>query len=68
MQKSLKRRQAGKLGSVRKLQRSRFYGIARNADTVTLEKSAWDVPESMPFGNDIVVPIRANEQIEWKVK
>ncbi|EMI4392755.1 dihydroorotase [Vibrio parahaemolyticus] len=45
-----------------------FYGIARNADTVTLEKSAWDVPESMPFGNDIVVPIRANEQIEWKVK
>ncbi|MDW2372995.1 dihydroorotase, partial [Vibrio sp. 1078-1] len=35
---------------------------------VTLEKSAWDVPESMPFGNDIVVPIRANEQIEWKVK
>ncbi|PLX65165.1 MAG: dihydroorotase, partial [Vibrio alginolyticus] len=45
-----------------------FYGIARNTDTVTLEKSAWDVPETMPFGNDIVVPIRANEQIEWKVK
>ncbi|PFG57862.1 dihydroorotase [Vibrio sp. ES.051] len=45
-----------------------FYGIARNTDTVTLEKSAWDVPESMPFGNDIVMPIRANQQIEWKIK
>ncbi|MGP8306030.1 dihydroorotase [Vibrio sp. YIC-376] len=45
-----------------------FYGIARNEDTVTLEKASWDVPESMPFGKDIVVPIRANEQIEWKVK
>ncbi|MGY0615014.1 dihydroorotase [Vibrio sp. FJH11] len=45
-----------------------FYGIARNEDTVTLEKASWDVPETMPFGNDIVVPIRANEQIEWQVK
>ncbi len=45
-----------------------FYGIARNTDTITLEKAAWDVPETMPFGNDIVVPIRANEQIEWQVK
>ncbi|HDM8055833.1 dihydroorotase [Vibrio harveyi] len=45
-----------------------FYGIARNSDTVTLEKAAWDVPETMPFGSDIVVPIRANEKIEWEVK
>ncbi|MFV0575904.1 MAG: dihydroorotase [Vibrio sp.] len=45
-----------------------FYGIARNTETVTLEKSAWDVPATMPFGNDVVVPIRANEKIEWIVK
>ncbi|BBM67119.1 dihydroorotase [Vibrio alfacsensis] len=45
-----------------------FYGMPRNTDTVTLEKSAWAVPETMPFGNDIVVPIRANENIEWEVK
>ncbi|MGR5238529.1 dihydroorotase [Vibrio alfacsensis] len=45
-----------------------FYGIARNTDTVTLEKTSWDVPETMPFGNDIVVPIRANDNIEWEVK
>ncbi|WP_417880931.1 dihydroorotase [Vibrio sp.] len=45
-----------------------FYGIARNSDSITLEKSAWDVPATMPFGEDVVVPIRANEQIEWQVK
>ncbi len=45
-----------------------FYGLPRNTDTVTLVKESWDVPETMPFGNDIVVPVRAGEQIKWKVK
>ncbi|WP_104402721.1 dihydroorotase [Vibrio penaeicida] len=44
-----------------------FYGLPRNQDTVTLVKESWDVAETMPFGSDIVVPIRAGEQIEWKV-
>ncbi|CAM4381327.1 dihydroorotase [Vibrio agarivorans] len=45
-----------------------FYGIERNSDTVTLTKQAWPVAESMPFGNDVVVPIRAGEEIQWTVK
>ncbi|OEF25273.1 dihydroorotase [Vibrio rumoiensis] len=45
-----------------------FYNLARNSDTITIEKSAWNVPATMPFGDDVVVPIRANEQIEWAVK
>ncbi|MBD1558772.1 dihydroorotase [Vibrio sp. S9_S30] len=45
-----------------------FYGLPRNQDTITLVKESWEVSESMPFGSDIVVPIRAGEQIEWKVK
>ncbi|CAH0530063.1 dihydroorotase [Vibrio hippocampi] len=45
-----------------------FYGLARNADTVTLEKEEWSVPDTMPFGQDIVVPIRGGETIGWKVK
>ncbi|MDN3611863.1 dihydroorotase [Vibrio ostreicida] len=44
-----------------------FYGLARNEDTVTLIKHAWPVAETMPFGHDIVVPIRAGEMIEWRV-
>ncbi|MBE4619929.1 dihydroorotase [Vibrio navarrensis] len=45
-----------------------FYALPRNADTVTLTKQAWSVPASMPFGGDEVVPIRANEKIEWTVQ
>ncbi|GAB2647667.1 dihydroorotase [Vibrio panuliri] len=45
-----------------------FYGLPRNADTVTLSKESWDVPASMPFGDDIVVPIKAGEQVTWTVK
>ncbi|PJC87347.1 dihydroorotase [Vibrio sp. HA2012] len=45
-----------------------FYGLPRNRDSVTLVQEAWPVPESMPFGSDIVVPIRAGESIRWKIK
>lgn len=45
-----------------------FYGQPRNADTVTLTKQAWTVPTTMPFGSDIVVPIKAGEEITWSVK
>ncbi len=45
-----------------------FYNLPRNGDTVTLEKSAWDVPETLTFGKDKVVPIKAGEQIAWKVQ
>lgn len=45
-----------------------FYGLPRNSDTVTLTKQAWDVPASMPFGGETVVPIRAGEAVQWTVK
>lgn len=45
-----------------------FYGLPRNTDRVTLVKESWDVPDSYPLGDETVVPIRAGEQISWKVK
>ncbi|MGF1767925.1 dihydroorotase [Enterovibrio makurazakiensis] len=45
-----------------------FYGMPRNSDTVTLTKEEWAVPATMPFGSDVVVPIRAGENITWTVK
>ncbi|HAS63368.1 MAG TPA: dihydroorotase, partial [Vibrio sp.] len=45
-----------------------FYGVPRNADTVTLTKEEWAVPATMPFGADIVVPIKAGEKVTWTVK
>ncbi len=45
-----------------------FYNLPRNSDTIELVKETWNVAETMPFGSDIVVPIRGGESIEWKVK
>lgn len=44
-----------------------FYGLPRNSDSITLEKSDWQVPETLNFGSDVVVPVKANESITWKV-
>lgn len=44
-----------------------FYGLPRNMDTITLEKSDWNVPADYPLGNNSVVPMRAGEQIHWRL-
>ncbi|WP_285163346.1 dihydroorotase [Shewanella goraebulensis] len=46
-----------------------FYGLPRNAGTVTLVKEEWTVPEQiiLPNGNPIV-PFFAGETVNWKVK
>ncbi|KKE80932.1 dihydroorotase [Pseudoalteromonas luteoviolacea S4047-1] len=44
-----------------------FYGLPRNQDTITLEKSPWQVPESYPLGDTNVVPIKAGSTIDWQV-
>lgn len=45
-----------------------FYGLPRNKDKITLHKEEWKVAETLNFGNDVVVPVKANETISWKVK
>ncbi len=45
-----------------------FYGLPRNRDTITLVKEDWQVPAEMPFGNDIIVPLRAGETLRWKLE
>jgi dihydroorotase len=44
-----------------------FYGLPRNSDTVTLRKEEWLVPEALPFGADTLVPLRAGENLRWKL-
>jgi dihydroorotase len=44
-----------------------FYGLPRNADTVTLNEQAWAVPDALSFGRDDLIPIRGNEEISWAV-
>lgn len=45
-----------------------FYGLPRNTDQITLIKDAWQVPAEMPFGSDIIVPLRAGETLRWKLR
>jgi dihydroorotase len=44
-----------------------FYGLPRNKDKITLEKSSWLVPNELPLGDDSLVPLRAGQQIHWKL-
>ena len=44
-----------------------FYGLPRNADTITLVRESWTVPADYPFGTDALVPLRAGETVRWQV-
>jgi dihydroorotase len=44
-----------------------FYGLPRNAGTVTLRREEWPVPPAYAFGGDVVVPMRANERLRWRM-
>lgn len=43
-----------------------FYGLPRNSDKITLEKSDWLVPDSYSFADQKLIPLRAGESIHWK--
>ncbi|MCE1181896.1 MAG: dihydroorotase [Rhodocyclales bacterium] len=45
-----------------------WYGLPRNADTVTLVKEDWVVPASYAYlSTDDIVPLRAGETLGWKM-
>ena len=44
-----------------------FYHLPRNTDKITLRKEEWLVPESIPFADDVLVPLRAGQAIAWKL-
>jgi dihydroorotase len=44
-----------------------FYGLEPNRDTITLVREAWQVPETLDFGGEALVPLRAGETIPWKL-
>ena len=44
-----------------------FYGLPRNTDRITLERTAWTVPTDLPFGAERLVPMRAGEALPWRL-
>lgn len=45
-----------------------FYGLPRNADSVTLEKTDWQVPDSYLLGASSVIPMYAGETLHWRIR
>ena len=47
-----------------------YYGLPRNdgstCGSVTLTNEPWLVPEELPFGGEVVVPLKAGEMMQWK--
>ena len=44
-----------------------FYGLPRNSGTIELKQESWEVPKSLPMGEEKLVPLRAGEKCEWKI-
>jgi len=44
-----------------------FYNLPRNTDTITLSKESWTCPETLDFGGEPLVPLRAGAEVLWKV-
>jgi dihydroorotase len=45
-----------------------FYGLPRNTDRVTLRREAWTLPETVPFGDAVLKPLRGGETLHWKLQ
>lgn len=45
-----------------------FYGLPRNSDTITLVRQPWQIPDSLPLGDNPMVPLCAGETLNWQVK
>ena len=44
-----------------------FYGLPRNTDHITLVREQWTGPSELPFGENRVIPLRAGEQLQWRL-
>ncbi len=44
-----------------------FYGLPRNAGTITLTRERWMPPESFAFGEAQLKPLRSGEALPWRL-
>jgi dihydroorotase len=45
-----------------------FYGLPANEERVMLRRQPWQLPESLPFGDALIKPLRAGETLNWKLQ
>ncbi len=44
-----------------------FYGLPYNNSTITLVRENWTVPETVPFGETVLKPLRGGETLPWRM-
>ena len=44
-----------------------FYRLPRNTERMVLERKAWTVPDSVPLGGSVCVPMRAGGSVAWSI-
>lgn len=44
-----------------------FYGLPRNTSTITLVEQALVIPESLQFGEETLIPMRAGQTVPWQI-
>ena len=44
-----------------------FYGLPRNAGTVTLQRETWTPPDDFAFGNETIVPLTVGRSLGWRM-
>jgi dihydroorotase len=44
-----------------------FYGLEPHTRTIDIVREEWSPPETMPFGESVVVPYRAGGKIQWRL-
>lgn len=44
-----------------------FYGLPRNNSTITLQRQAWQLPESVDFDGSQLIPLGAGTRLNWKL-
>jgi dihydroorotase len=45
-----------------------FYGLPRHRSTVTLRREPWTLPETLPFGDATIKPLRAGDTLNWRLQ
>ena len=44
-----------------------FYGLDISTETIELRKESWQVPKSLDYGAEKLIPLRAGEMCEWTI-
>lgn len=45
-----------------------FYGLPRNTQKMTLVREPYQIPEQLPFGKAVIVPLASGETLPWRVQ